>query len=652
MKLLKKKKAEGETPAVQTAPKKKKRAWLGWLAVILVVALAAVGGVFFFRRGNPFRMGSFDAAVEEKLMAETAERGSIDSLLATAGSISDAEGTQITFPEGIELTSILVRNGSLVQTGDVLAYADKSSVMTKITEVQALLEELDGELEEAQEDEIESTLKAAAAGRVKVIYAEAGDDVQSVMLEHGALALVSLDGQMAVEIETQAALSVGDSVTVKTSDSTEYSGRVSEKRPDTAIITVSDESTAYGDTVTCYDENGKELGSSALYIHSEQKISGFSGTVEQVKISADQKISENTVLFTLESTAYSADFDILLNQRHELEEKLHQLFVLYQNGTICAEVSGMVSGLDESLLTEEKTETEAAEESAAGQSYWSSNVAFLSSASRASLWEVSDARFLGSAQGSTERLLADEGEASGDIGGEASGNMTGDIGGSDITGGDNTGGIGGNNFSGGFDISSFSGGSFSMGGSQGGTAVAQEAQTTDTTSKYTLTETTLCSVIPQETVIITVTVDELDILSLSLGDEAQITLDALVGQSFTGTVTKIADEGTNSGGNTKFEVEVTMDRTASMYVGMNAAVNFVQETHENVVLIPAAALQEIGNKTFVYTTYDEKNDTLLNPVEVETGATDGEMVEITSGLDVGDAYYYRYADSIIWSFQQ
>ena len=62
---------------------------------------------------------------------------------------------------------------------------------------------------------------AGVSGRVKMIYAETGDDVVDVMYEKGALALLSLDGYMAADVETDA-LSAGESVTVRLSDGEEF----------------------------------------------------------------------------------------------------------------------------------------------------------------------------------------------------------------------------------------------------------------------------------------------------------------------------------------------------------------------------------------------------------------------------------------------
>ncbi|MCD8160124.1 MAG: hypothetical protein LUE61_02890 [Clostridiales bacterium] len=149
---------------------------------------------------------------------------------------------------------------------------------------------------------------------------------------------------------------------------------------------------------------------------------------------------------------------------------------------------------------------------------------------------------------------------------------------------------------------------------------------------------------------ISISVDELDILSLTEGQEAVITLDALTGQSFSGTVTALDTSGTNSGGNTKFTAEITMERTGDMLVGMNASVLITLATTENVLIIPEAALVEEGNTTYVYTSYDASDETLGDLVEVETGVSDGTNVEICSGLSSGDSYYYSYADSLSYTF--
>ena len=163
---------------------------------------------------------------------------------------------------------------------------------------------------------------------------------------------------------------------------------------------------------------------------------------------------------------------------------------------------------------------------------------------------------------------------------------------------------------------------------------------------YTIAEQELCTVTPQEKMLISVPVDELDVLSLALGQEAELYLDALPSQVLTATVTDIDPEGENSGGNTKYTVTLALDRLSQLYPGMNGTVCFPRSGGEPVPTVALAAVAEQGDKTVVYTSYDQETKTLGSPVEVQTGLSDGTDVEIRSGLAPGDAYYYEYADTI------
>ena len=86
-----------------------------------------------------------------------------------------------------------------------------------------------------------------------------------------------------------------------------------------------------------------------------------------------------------------------------------------------------------------------------------------------------------------------------------------------------------------------------------------------------------------------------------------------------------------------------------MRAGMNGTVIVAGKTRTDALLLPLAALSEDGNAVTVWTGYDAETDTLLNPVPVETGVSDGTNVEILSGLSEGDPYFYRYADSVSYA---
>ena len=167
---------------------------------------------------------------------------------------------------------------------------------------------------------------------------------------------------------------------------------------------------------------------------------------------------------------------------------------------------------------------------------------------------------------------------------------------------------------------------------------------------YDTTKKDAAVITADEEMTVQIQVDELDIRTLETGMEATVTLDALPGSSFTGAVTAINPYGENSGGNTKYTVTVTLPRDAKMRSGMNASVKITTGVSGKVPTVPAAAVVFDAGKSWLYTGYNEKTDTLTGPVEIQTGLSDGCLVELLSGLSEGSSFYYRYADSIEYSF--
>ena len=167
---------------------------------------------------------------------------------------------------------------------------------------------------------------------------------------------------------------------------------------------------------------------------------------------------------------------------------------------------------------------------------------------------------------------------------------------------------------------------------------------------YSLEMVDVAAVTPQRTMTLDITVDELDIKALQVGMTARVKINALGGEKYTATITEIGNTGTNNGGSSKYTVQLTMDRTGNMLSGMNASATIVLDTVKNVLTVPATALVEQGNKTIVYTGYDEETEMLQNPVEVKVGSSDGEIVEILEGLEEGQTYYYAYYDTLEVSF--
>lgn len=122
--------------------------------------------------------------------------------------------------------------------------------------------------------------------------------------------------------------------------------------------------------------------------------------------------------------------------------------------------------------------------------------------------------------------------------------------------------------------------------------------------------------------------------------EAVVTFDAIEDEEFTGEVTEIGNTASVNGGVAKYTVSVSVPKDEEMKQGMNASATITIENRENVITIPVNALQEKGDKVFVYTEKDEDGN-LSGETEVTTGLSDGTTVEITEGLSEGDTVYYN-----------
>lgn len=187
----------------------------------------------------------------------------------------------------------------------------------------------------------------------------------------------------------------------------------------------------------------------------------------------------------------------------------------------------------------------------------------------------------------------------------------------------------------------------SMAGGMSGYGTAARTAAYDS---YDTTKKDAAVITADEEMTVQIQVDELDIRTLETGMEATVNLDALPGSSFTGAITAINPYGENSGGNTKYTVTVTLPRDEKMLPGMNASVKITTGVSGTVPTVPAAAVVFDAGKSWLYTGYNEKTDTLTDPVEIQTGLSDGSLVELLSGLSEGSSFYYRYADSIEYSF--
>lgn len=653
---------------------------------------------------------------QASILSGTVGTGSIDTELIGGGTLTEDDAVTISVPAEVKLTAFLVSNGQMVTEGTPIASVDRLTVMTAIQQVQETLEYLSEEIADADDYSSTENVTALAGGTVKVIYAEEGESVQSVMLDHGALAVLSLDDLMAVDLETESTLAVGTAVTVTLSDGTEALGKIAKNLTGEMTVTVADAGYTVGDAVKISSEDGTSIGSGELYIYSPWNATAYAGTIDSIKVSVGDKLSAGKTLMVLSDVGYSAVYRQLISQRQEYEDLMMDLFKMYQTETITAPCDGIVSGLDKNsvqLLSDNGqgfvlsflsnapgADPDALYTNFVGQitdisdGIWNLNINptpfavddYLNlpdglqstntftqpvtiTPGALQVYIYSDDAWAATSAGVGDILLF----AADDHGGFVWSVKIGSAPLPDIPDdptepsdptqpsdptepndptqpsdptepSDPTQPSNPSQPS----IPTNPGFTYPSGGNWNGMGGAATQE--PVFELYALEMADIAAVTPQDTMILEIIIDELDIRQLHVGMTAQVKVDALGGEKYTATITEIGNTGTNNGGNSKYTVELTMDRSGNMLSGMNATATIVLSTAIDVLTIPADALVENGNQTVVYTGYDEENDILLSPVMVKVGCSDGETVEILEGLAAGQTYYYAYYDTLEISF--
>ncbi|MBN9684938.1 MULTISPECIES: efflux RND transporter periplasmic adaptor subunit [unclassified Corallococcus] len=158
-------------------------------------------------------------------------------------------------------------------------------------------------------------------------------------------------------------------------------------------------------------------------------------------------------------------------------------------------------------------------------------------------------------------------------------------------------------------------------------------------------------------------VGEHEVVHLKYGQPAEVTLDALEGQSFTGTVVEIAQKATikNPGTEaevTSFPITVALDaRPPGVLPGMSAEARISAETHNDAVLVPIQAVTVRAERSLpdyqapvegtsltakrrtealAKVVFVVDNDNKAQVRRVRTGIASDTELEVLEGLQVGD----------------
>lgn len=152
--------------------------------------------------------------------------------------------------------------------------------------------------------------------------------------------------------------------------------------------------------------------------------------------------------------------------------------------------------------------------------------------------------------------------------------------------------------------------------------------------------TSLATITNYDKMMVSISVSEYDISNLSIGSAVTVTVDAL-DRDYEGTVTAIDKIGTNSSSIAYFTCEVEFTPDGDVLEGMTAEVNLtVTEAADAIVLPSDAVMTDTDGSSYVYTLND---DGTYSKKAVTLGETDGNVTQITDGVEDGETVYYTIA---------
>ena len=463
-----------QTPKKKTHTGKKKRGRFGrtvrkTVKIIVVVALLCGASLFGLKA---YINKQAESSSTTSYSRAVVTRGALEETVYGSGTTSARNQTNVLAEAEGTLADLRVSVGDAVKAGDILAVMTNADLDDTITDLEFDLWELDGQILSTSAGSKVTTIEAPAAGRVVAIYAEAGDDALAVFRREGALAIISTDGRMKVElsdVDTASGVSLGEKLTV-TGETFIAEGTVVDlTRQGTSLtLTIQDDSLPMGEKVTVARQNGTTLGTSTLEVNKPMAVSSYGGTIESVKVSVGDKVKRADTLFKLTDSPLTLKIENLRLQREAAAKSLEEAKQQRENLIVVAPCDGTIATLS-------------------------------------------------------------------------------------ISEGD--------------EISSGA---------------------------------MLCSILEGEDMNLTIAVDELDVVEVEVGQKVKITVDALSDAEMDGEVYKIAPVGSNSGGVTTYDVELTFDAEGSgVRSGMNATGEIPVASTDSTLYVPVEALMTIGNDTYL-----------------------------------------------------
>lgn len=326
---------------------------LKWLLILAVLGTAGFFGYRYYQSRQA-------AAVSAGSMAQSAYteytigRGNLSKTVTGTGTLSIARVEELALPYAVTVTETLVEEGDTVTAGQALLRVDSAALQTAIDALQTELDSTESEIASLADDYVRAQyLRLNMDCRVKEVYIQSGDYIEEVMAQKGAIALLSLDGLMYVDVPLIEGLDILDEMSVVVGSRT-TTGTVRAIQGNTMSISFSDE---YGEQQqeVSIRVKGETVATGNCYIHVPYLLtSSAQGYVELVSLEPGaRKYSGNRICY-LNNIPMSATYDALQSTRSAQQAQLNQMKSLLETGVLCATEDGVVSSVVAASATQQE----------------------------------------------------------------------------------------------------------------------------------------------------------------------------------------------------------------------------------------------------------------------------------------------------------
>ena len=333
--------------------------WIKRLILLAVVLAAILFGLKAYIKNQAANSDTESSYSQTQVM-----RGAMSETVYGTGTTSARNQPNVLAEADGTLTDLRVSVGDEVKAGDILAVLTNDEIDDTITDLEFALWDLDAQITETRAGSKVSSIEAPVAGRVVAIYAKAGDDALAVFRREGALAVISTDERMKVELtsaEGALGLALDEKVTV-IGEHIYAEGTVVEltRQGTQATITVMEDDLPMnkdydgdgkadmimGRTVEVRNADNQIIGEGTLEPNKPMAVSAFGGTITYVDAILGSKVGRTERMFRLTDSPLTLTIEELRLQREASAKELEEAKEQRENLIIVAPCDGTVATLD------------------------------------------------------------------------------------------------------------------------------------------------------------------------------------------------------------------------------------------------------------------------------------------------------------------